>query len=211
MVSSRSGRAVDEAFGARGEDHVAAGLVDRRARGLHAREREVEVVERVGVVAGEVLDRQPGHAGLDAARHVLGHAGGIVREAVLEIAVERHVGRLRDLAEMGEHLVHGLVAVGVALRMGVAGTGGGQRLEAETLQIARAAHAPGIGDDEAAGLVQLAEGAAFFGNDGNGAGHGVNSSMEAIARACHDRIRHDNAIRWSMRSLVQMATRSRAG
>ena len=92
------GPPVQEAFGARREHHVAAGLVDRRARGLHARKREVEVVERIGVVAGEILNRQPGDAGLDAARHVLGDVLGFMGEAVLEIGVERQVGRCRDLA-----------------------------------------------------------------------------------------------------------------
>ena len=79
-------------------------------------------------------------------------------------ALTRHVGRLHQLAEMREHLVAALRAVGVALRVGVAGTGGRQRLEAEALQIARAADIPRIGNDEAAGLVQLAKRLALFGD-----------------------------------------------
>jgi hypothetical protein len=58
----------------------------------------------------------------------------------------------------------GLRAVGKTLRMGVAGAGRRQRLEAQALQIARAADVPRIGNDEAAGLVQLAEGLALVGN-----------------------------------------------
>ncbi len=83
-------------------------------------QREVELVEWIGIVAGEVLNRQPSDAGLDAARHVLGHGLGVMGEAVLEIGVERHVGRCRDLAVVGEHFVDGLTAIRVALRMGVA-------------------------------------------------------------------------------------------
>src|SRR5664280_2364813 len=41
------GPAADKALGAGGEHDVAAGLVDRRARGLHAGEREIESVERL--------------------------------------------------------------------------------------------------------------------------------------------------------------------
>ena len=51
------GPAPDEAFGARGEHHVAAGFVDCRARRLDAGEREIEIVERIGLIAGVVLDR----------------------------------------------------------------------------------------------------------------------------------------------------------
>ena len=45
-----------------------------------------------------------------------------------------------------------------------AGAGGRQRLEAEALQIARAADVPWIGNDETAALMQRAERAAFVGN-----------------------------------------------
>ena len=160
------GPAADEALGAGGEHDVAAGLVDRRARGLHAGEREVEIVERLVRIAGRVLDRQAGDAGLDAARHVLGNAFRIVGVAALEVGVDRHVGCVRDLAEMRQHHVARHVAVGIALRMRKAGTGGRQRLEAEPLQIAGAADVPRIGNDEAAGFMQAAEDTAFIGGRG---------------------------------------------
>ena len=66
---------------------------------------------------------------------------------------------------MRQHSVARHRAVGIALREGIAGARGrGQRLEAEMLQIACGADVPRIGNDEAAGLVQLAEGAALVGN-----------------------------------------------
>ena len=67
------GPAAHEAFGARREHDVAAGLVDCGARGAHARERKVEIIERICRIAGRILDREPGDAGLDAEPHVLGN------------------------------------------------------------------------------------------------------------------------------------------
>src|SRR5208282_536130 len=55
--------------------------------------------------------------------------------------------------------------------MGVSRAGRRQRLEAEALQIARGADIPRIGDDEAAALVELAEGLALIGNRGAGGAH----------------------------------------
>ena len=95
-------------FSARaGEHHLAAGAVDRGARRFDARHRRVEIVKRRPAVVRRILDRQSGDAGRDAARHVLGQAVGIVGKAVLEIGIERHVGRRRDLAEMRQHLIAG--------------------------------------------------------------------------------------------------------
>src|SRR5665811_360823 len=157
------GPAAGKALGAGGEHDVAAGLVDRRARGLHAGEREIESVERLFRIAGRILDRQSGDAGRNATRHILGDAGRIVGKAALKVGIERHVGGRGDLAEVSENLIARLLAIGVALRMGVAQAGGRQRLEAEPLQIAGAADVPRIGDDEASGIMQAAEDVAFFG------------------------------------------------
>src|ERR1035437_4398868 len=70
--------AADEALGAGSEHDIATGFVDRRARGLYARKRHVEIVQRPGGIAGRILDRQSGQAGRNATRHVLGHALGVV-------------------------------------------------------------------------------------------------------------------------------------
>ena len=76
--------------------------------------------------------------------------------------------------------------------MGVAGAGRRQRLEAEALQIARAADVPRIGDDEAAGLVQFAEGLALVGGGRTGGWHETLPAMES-AQACHGAARRDSA------------------
>src|SRR4029079_18095518 len=138
----------------------AAGAVDGGARRLHPGNRKVEVIERRGAF-GRVLDRQPGHAGRDAARDAVGDAARIVGKAVLEVGVYRNVRRLDQFAQMRKHVVTVLRAVGAALRVGVAATRQSQGLEAEAFEIARAADIPRIRDDEAAGLMELAKGLAL--------------------------------------------------
>src|SRR5207253_2333876 len=65
------------------------------------------------------------------------------------------------------HVVHGQTAIRVALCMRMARTRRGERLEAERLQVARAAHVPGVGDDETSARVQRAEGLSLVGNGGH--------------------------------------------
>src|SRR5215510_8439384 len=74
-----------------------------------------------------------------------------------------------ELMQVFEHQVARHRAVGIALREGKAGAGRGERLEAERLQVTRAANVPGIGNDEAAALMQLAEGLALVGDARHGA------------------------------------------
>ena len=164
MVSSRSGRLRMKSFRASGEDDVAARLVDRVPGRPHALHGEVEVIERVDVATGVILDRQPGHAGLDAEPDIGSHLVGIIGIAVLEIRIHWDVRRLRDFAAMREHHVLGHIAVGIAVRMGVTRAGCRERLETQPLQIAGGPDVPRVGDDPAAGLVQCAERAAFFGD-----------------------------------------------
>src|SRR5215510_9926699 len=162
------GPAADEALAAGGKHHIAAGRIDRGARGAHARQRQLEIIERDRGVRGRVLDREPSDSGLDAQFHALGHALGRVRKAALEVGVHGNVGGGGDLAEMGEHRRARHAAVGETLREGEARAGRGERLESETLQIARRAHVPGVGDDEASLRVELAERCALFGGRGHG-------------------------------------------
>src|SRR5262249_40095591 len=93
------GTALQEAFSPAGEPHVGAGAVDRRARRAHTRDRVVELIERLLVVAGRILDREPGNARGDAQPHALRNTLGLVRKAVLEIRVHRHVRGGDDLGE----------------------------------------------------------------------------------------------------------------
>ena len=163
--------AADEIFRPRGEHDIAAGAVDRGARRFHARDRGVEIVERLLAVIRRILDREAGDAGGDATRDVLGEAFEVIGKAVLEIGIERHVGRFRDLAKMRQHLIAALRAVGIALRMGVARARRRQGFEAQALQIARAADIPRIGNDEAAGFVKLTESLPLVGGRWTGPGH----------------------------------------
>ena len=176
------GPVLDEAFRARGEDDIAAGFVDCVARRAHAFDRQIEIVERIGCLAGEILDRQSGDAGVDAEPDVGRDLVRIDGIAALEIGIDRHVGRLRDLAAMREHHVAGHVAVRIAMRMRVTRTGRSQRLEAETLQIAGASDIPRVGNDEAAALMQRAKRAAFVGD-----AHVLAPGKQAGTRQCLQR------------------------
>ena len=176
--------AADEIFRPRGEHNFAAGAVDRSARRLHARDRGVDIVERPLAVIRRILDREAGDAGRDAARDILGNAFGIVGKAVLEIGIERHVGRFRQFAEMRQHLIAALRAVGIALRMGLARARRRQCFEAQALQIARAADIPRIGNDEAAGFVKLMEGLPLVGGRWTVRGHGKSQQSSVQSRRC---------------------------
>ncbi len=126
-------------------------------------------------------------------RDVLGDGIGIVGKAVLEIGVERNVGRGRELLVMRQHLVARLRAVGIAHRMGVAGAGGGQRLEAEALKIARAADVPRIGNDEAAALVRNSRKVLRLSAVDGRADGMENSRRMEMMNACHGRPRGGTA------------------
>ena len=89
IVSSRSGRFLMKPFGTRGEDHVTACFVDCIARRAHTLYRQIEVVERISVVAGGILDRQAGNAGVDTKPDVRRDFVGIVGVAAFEIGVDR--------------------------------------------------------------------------------------------------------------------------
>ena len=145
------GAADEEALGAPDEQRVAACLVDGAARGTHPLDGLGQFMERPGRVAGRVLDRQPRDAGLDGEPHALRHAGRIAREAAFEVGVHGQVGGGHHVPQMREGRVARDAVVRTRARPGEAGTGRGERLEAEALQIARGARVPRIGNGEAAG------------------------------------------------------------
>ena len=82
-------------------------------------------------------------------------------EAVLEVGVDGDIDRGGDRGEMIADVIDGDAVVRLAHGPGETGAGGSQRLEAEMLQRFGAADVEGIGDDEAAGLVELPEGGAL--------------------------------------------------
>ena len=84
-----------------------------------------------------------------AQAHGLGHAGGIVGEAVLEVGRHRHVGDGgHDRGGVGDRLVAGHPAVEAAERGGEAAAGGGQRLEAERREQLGRAGVPRVRDQQ---------------------------------------------------------------
>ena len=117
--------------------------------------------------AGRVLDREPGDAGRRGFGDVGGDAGRLDREAALEVGVHRHVDRCGDASDVGQRLVQRDLVVAPAQRPGEPRAGGGERGEAEPGEDARAAEVPGIGDHEAAGLVQVAEAVDSIGDFGH--------------------------------------------
>lgn len=108
----RIGMADEETFRAADQQHVLTGGIDRRTRGAHPRDRFVEGVQRLRRVAGRILDRQPGDAGVDATADVLLEAVEVTGVAVLEIRVDRQIGRLDDVAAMRQHCVDAHRVVG---------------------------------------------------------------------------------------------------
>src|SRR5215472_12322372 len=109
------GHAANEAFGARREHDLAAGAVDGGTRGFRPRNRDVERVERRSPVVRRVLDLQAGNAGRHTAGYIFRKPVEIVSVAILEIRIQRQIGRRRELGEMREHGVAAERAVGIAL------------------------------------------------------------------------------------------------
>ena len=97
----------------------------------------LEVVERLRLVAGRILDRAAGeaHAGRETDR--LRGGRRLVGEAVLEVGRDRQVGRFDDGARVREGFVARDRAVAPAERAGVRAARGGERLEAEPGEDAR--------------------------------------------------------------------------
>ncbi len=127
---------------------------DLAARGSNTRHRQIEIEERLGGIAGGILDRQAGDARVHAEPDVVGDVGRGAGIAAFEIGIDRQIHGTSDVAKMDEHEVKRHRAIGVTLRVGEPGTRGGQGLEAETGEISRAAGVPGIWDDEAAALMK---------------------------------------------------------
>ena len=109
-----------------------------------------EVEERVGGVAGGILDRQAGDPGGGRGGDILRDGFRHRREAALEVGINGNRDAAGDCPEVAQDLVEGHVVVRPAQRPGEARAGGGERRETELGQEAGAADVPGVGDDEAA-------------------------------------------------------------
>ena len=78
-----------------------------------------------------VLDRAAGEAGVEREAHGLCDAGGVHREALLEVRRHRHVGSGRKRGGVGERLLAGNAVIETPEARGVAAAGGGEGLIAE--------------------------------------------------------------------------------
>ena len=104
----------------------AASIAARAAAMRSTASRAIE--QRRGIVAGRILDRQAGDAGLDAAAHVLRHRLRRRGETGEEIRVDRQVGGFDDRADVVEHRLERHGAVGCAETPCRTRTGRRQRL-----------------------------------------------------------------------------------
>src|SRR5215831_14526610 len=95
-----------------------------------------------------------------------------MRVAALKVGVHRHVGGASELGDVGKHVLARHATICGAARPGKSRAGGGERLEAQALQVAHGADVPGVGNNEASLLVQAPKGSALFGRRW----HGVTSS-----------------------------------
>src|SRR5206468_5190568 len=123
----------------------------------HALRRLRDVVERLVLVAGGVLDgpaHQP-HPGGEAYR--LRGRRGRVTEALLEVGGDGQIGRLHDGAGVGERLVAQHLAVTSPEDARGRSAGRREGRKTETGENARGARIPGVGNHEGRSLVQGAE------------------------------------------------------
>ena len=89
-----------EPLAAAGQQHAAVVGIDRRARRLDALDRKAALVKRLCRVAGGILDRQSGDAGLDRARDIGADLSGFMRKAALEIGIDGQIDRRAQRGEM---------------------------------------------------------------------------------------------------------------
>jgi hypothetical protein len=158
--------AVHHPIGAGAEDEGAvqgAGGGDTGADALDGK------VEGIGRAAGDhpgVFHADPRKTRLAREADGFGHIVGTVAEAVLEIAGDGEVGGGDQVFGMGQGFVAGHAAkVRAAQGEGMRGGGCREGLGTEGGHHPRGAPVPGIGDDEAAPLVQVVKGLVTLGKD----------------------------------------------
>jgi hypothetical protein len=156
------GTAVDQLLGPRGQNKRDRQLLCHLDRSMHALDREIEAVDRVRAVAGEILDRTARQTGLRGTPDHLGGFFRLVGAAILEVAVGREVGRGGDHPRVVDDLVG--ADCSAAPNIGNPETGRRQRLEAERGKQPRGSGIPGVRDDESAWPpVQFLEYGGLFG------------------------------------------------
>ena len=93
----------EKTFGSPGEEHIAAARIDRCASSAQTLERFRQLVERMVVITGSVLDRKARNAGIDAQGDALGDRSRRVAIARLEVGVDRKRCCLDQLADVFKH------------------------------------------------------------------------------------------------------------
>src|SRR5439155_9424420 len=144
--------------GPSGKYHARPALIHRPTRGSNALHSEIELEERVCLVARGALDRQPGDPCGRGERDVRLDMLRVDREPPLEIRVHRYVHGGRDDAQVVERLGERDPIVGATQRPRETGARGRQRPEPELFQGARAPSVPRVRHHEAAGGVQAVKG-----------------------------------------------------
>ena len=161
MVSAEIVAAVQQVLGARGQRERKRQRARRLDRSVHPFDREREIIDRMTGVAGEILDRATDHAGVGCARNRLCRGVRIVRAAILQVRIDRPVGRPGNSPAI---LDDGIEADGGAAEsVGEPEARGRERLESHRGEQFGGAAVPGIGDDEGAGAdMQRAKRFGFF-------------------------------------------------
>ena len=107
------GTPAHESLGPPGQHDAGAALVDGTSRGPDTLDGQVELEERLRLVARGILDRETGDACRDGQLDVLTHLLRIDGVGALEVGVHRNRHGLRDITEMLERLIQRHVIVRV--------------------------------------------------------------------------------------------------
>ena len=119
------GFAKQHAFGARGQQNIGSRGINGSARGLDTRHSMVDRVQRVGVIAGVVFNRQTRHARFNRKRYIGRNAFGVMGEAAFEISIHWDVNGSNQFPQISQHLIacHGVVFAAHRPRKARAGAG----------------------------------------------------------------------------------------
>ncbi|MNI68823.1 hypothetical protein D3C73_1245370 [compost metagenome] len=133
-------------------------VIDGTTRSLEPGYAIFDAAQRMLCIAGGILDRQAGHAGVDRHRHTLVHRLRAAAETIFEVGVHRQIGRRHHHPQMGEDLIATHRPVRLPVGPGMAGAGGGQCLRTQPRQRDGTANIPWVGQQEATGCMKCPEG-----------------------------------------------------
>lgn len=158
--------AEEETFRAADQHNPRIRCIDGAPRRSHQGYRFIEPVEGLLGASRRILDRESGHACLNAAADIAGELVKVRGAPVLEIGVDRQVGRLNDLREMVQSSVERCGHVRMPPRKSEARACRSQGGETEMGKVAGRTDVPWVRHDEAVAIMQRAKAGATFGNLG---------------------------------------------